>query len=144
MSEQINQLRAMSDEELRDQAKALGVSLKGNPANETIISRIAEVLGETEEAEPAPVKVITRSDKEVYKKTHTVIVSNSEDDKRPVQIGHNGRQYNIPRNVEVKIPKCIYDLLQAKEVRLERNAETGETRTYTVMKYPNQLVSVDQ
>lgn len=82
---------------------------------------------------------VTRSDSDVFKPAITVIISDTALDKQPVFVSLNGRQYYIKRNVPVKIPLAIYNILiEAQEVRMEYR--DGERYFYSVQKYPLQVV----
>mgnify|MGYP000374408301 CR=1 FL=1 len=145
MNEQdVNQL---SGEALKDQAKILGVSLKGNPGEAKLRERILEVLnGGANSSEGSDANkhqnIDLNNDQEPGKstksKTVTINIATSEKDKQPVAVGLNGKVYRMKRGVNVEVPEGVVSILN-DAIQMHRDPETGEDRP--VPAYPFQIVS---
>lgn len=127
-------LHALSYEELKEQARILGVPVKGN--TETLRSNIQAALnGDVPEvvAESKPVA------KEESPKRNwiTIQIAEKEGDNQPVFVGHNGRAYYIRRGEPVEVPPHVVDVLKHANQQVRSN--NGEWKT--VPSYPFQILS---
>lgn len=124
---------ALSGAELKEQAKVLGISLIGNPKDDTLRDKIREALGEVPAAETvAAAPVVDETERMI-----TIIIARSERDKQPVPIGVNGRVIRIKRGEQVTIPERFVHALR-NAVQQIRDADSGEMRD--VEAYPFQIL----
>jgi hypothetical protein len=134
-------IKALSGEELRTQAKVLEISLKGNPGDQLIQERMIEALGlsnnENDENKSASVNVSKKSDSSKSKMV-TIVIATKEDDDQPVPVGLNGKNYRMVRGEEVTVPAGVVDILNNAK-QMIRDRKTGKDRE--VLSYPFQIVS---
>lgn len=120
MSEDNINLYNLSSEDLREQARILGISLKGNPNDDTIRKKIMEETGDAPK-EPEPVKGKDRAD------WVTIVIAEDETDQQPAFVGINGKAYWIRRGEPVAVPPSVVEVLKhAKQVKT--NPKTGERK----------------
>ena len=122
-------LATLSLDELKEQARILGISLKGGFSEDTLREKIQAVLDG--DSEPAPVKAAPKK-----KDTVTIVIAESDTDTQPVYVGLNCKSYRIKRGVEVEVPKGVADILAGAKRKVVRN--NGEVRE--VQSYPFQIV----
>lgn len=124
-------------EELEAAAADLGVKFQANTKDDTLRKNIKEKLGEapapddakrTDQAAPGEAKKAKR---------FRIIVATHDQDKQPVQVGVNGRNYVIERGKEVTVPASVVEVLR-NAVQHQYDPKTmEETR---VMAYPFQVM----
>lgn len=119
----------LSTEELRNQARILGVSLKGNPSDDTVRGKIREALGE-EKKEPEP----TKKNRDGW---ITIIIAEDESDQQPAFVGVNGKAYYIRRGEPVAVPEAVVEVLE-HAMQVKTNPKTGEQKR--VPTYPFSIV----
>ena len=124
-------LNALSYEELKEQARILGVPVKGN--TDTLRSNIQAAL-DGEEPE-----VVAESPKKEPKKKDpkanwiTIQIAEKEGDNQPVFVGHNGRAYYIRRGEPVQVPPHVVDVL--KHANQQVRASNGEWKSVPSKSY---------
>jgi hypothetical protein len=114
-------------EELKEQARILGISLKGGLSEETLRSKIREVLGGTSSDDEEPVVVLDQQVKSRVK----IRIHEDENDKYPVFVGVNGKSYRIQRGVDVDVPAEVAEVLRNAVQSVTRNGETRQVPTYS-------------
>ena len=114
-------LNELNLDELKEQARILGVSLKGGLSEDTIKERILEAMGE----KPVESKPVAKT-----KNTVTIVISEDDNDSQPVFVGVNGKSYRIKRGMEVAVPKEVADVLQQSKQRFFRNGDWVYRPTY--------------
>lgn len=135
------EIKALSGEELRTQAKVLEISLKGNPGDQLIQERMIEALGlsnnssheNTSNQEPASNKPEASKPEMV-----TIVIATKEDEDQPVPVGLNGKVYRMVRGEEVTVPVGVVDILNNAK-QLVRDRKTGKDRE--VLAYPFQIIN---
>lgn len=140
------EIKALSGEELRTQAKVLEINLRGNPGDQLIQERMIEALGLTVDgADNLTSNSTTQDSLEPSKKagnskseTVTIIIATKEDDDQPVPVGLNGKVYRMVRGEEVTVPKGVIDILNNAK-QLVRDRKSGKDRE--VLAYPFQIVN---
>ncbi|GEK48435.1 hypothetical protein HPA02_27180 [Bisbaumannia pacifica] len=134
-------LNSLSKEQLKEQANILGVTLKGNPAEETIRDKLREALGEDS---PSPAKPkLSDGGIAVRKgeKRYTIEIHKDGKDKQPVFLGCNGRTVRIKRGEQVTIGEGLFQSLRnATESRLDTETEEW----VQVPSYPYTVLSVEE
>jgi hypothetical protein len=134
-------IKALSGEELRTQAKVLEISLKGNPGDQLIQERMIEALGlsndESGEKKNASLNISKKSDSDKPKMV-TIVIATKEDEDQPVAVGLNGKVYRMVRGEEVTVPNGVVDILNNAK-QMIRDRKTDKERE--VLSYPFQIVS---
>lgn len=106
-------LEDLSRTDLEEQAKLLDVKFTAATSDETLRNRIAEKLGEPVQA-PVDVRPKGKKDKdkeEDHGQRISIILSESESDRRPVVVGVNGKNYVMKRGVPVSVPMAVIEVL---------------------------------
>lgn len=117
-------LLALSLDELKEQARILGVSLKGGMSEDTLRERIQAALdGDTEDK---PKEVAKPKSKDVV----TIMIAEDENDRQPVFVGVNGKSYRIKRGMEVEVPASVAEVLKNAKQSSYRNGEWKTRPTY--------------
>ena len=124
----------LSSEELKEQARILGISLKGGLNDETIRNKIKEALGEP----TTPATPVTPNKAGSAKKQKTVVVNfpMTKEDKQPVFIGLNGKNYRVRRGEDVEIPAELLNVLEDAKQHIcdeDGNWEWVPTYNYNVV-----------
>lgn len=122
--------------ELEQAASDLGVKFQSNTSDDKLRSRINEHLGSPtpDEAKSSGQAAPGESKKA---KRYRLIVATNEQDKQPVQIGVNGRNYVIERGKEVVVPESVVEVLR-NAVQHQYDPHTMEE--IKVMAYPFQVL----
>ena len=113
-------LNSLTKDQLKEQAQILGVTLKGNPTEDTIREKLREALGEGSPS-AAPAKsddtgIAVRKGEKRY----TIEIHKDGKDKQPVFLGCNGRTVRIKRGEQVTIGEGLFQSLKnATESRLD-------------------------
>ena len=121
-------LNDLSLKELKEQAKILGIDLKGAASTDTIRERIYSVLGQ-----PTEKKVEAK----VKKGWVNIVVAESETDKQPVFVGVMGNSYRIRRGETVSVPPHVVQALKEAIQRIPQ--KDGTIRE--IPTYPFQIVA---
>ena len=118
-------LDTLSKDELKEQAKILGITLAGNPGEDTIRAKIREALGEA--APAADVAASKDNGIAVRKgeKRYTIKIHKDGKDKQPVPLACNGRVVRIKRGETVTIGEGLFHSLN-NAVQNVRDEDTGE------------------
>lgn len=143
MNETID-LNALSGDELKEQAKILEISLKGNPSDDTIRAKIREKLGEPEpeakaKAKKAPVKYGHAI--QPGEKIYTVEIHKDGRDKQPVYLRCNERSVRVKRGEKVRLGQGIFNSLK-RAVEQRKDQDTGEW--IEVPSYPYTVLDVEE
>ncbi|NCF34757.1 MAG: hypothetical protein GWP50_14455 [Proteobacteria bacterium] len=124
----------LSLEELKEQARILGIVIKGNPSADTLRERIRRAVV----VEPA---ADTKSEVEEPERRSgwpTIVISEDENDQQPVFVGVNGKNYWIRRGEPVAVPpEVVNALTDAKQVVW--NGKDGVSKT--IPSYPFRIES---
>lgn len=92
----------LSVEELKEQARILGIVIRGNPSADTLRDRIRAAVN-IEPAEGSEPRAEEAPDRR--KDWKTVVISEDERDQQPVFVGVNGKSYWIRRGEPVRVPR---------------------------------------
>jgi len=93
-------------DELKEQARILGVDVKGNLGIGRLRELIKEAIGaKNEEEEKSP--VLDRK-----KNWVTIVISEDEKDQQPAFVGVNGKSYWIRRGEPVAVPPEVVEALR--------------------------------
>jgi hypothetical protein len=134
-------IKALTGEELRTQAKVLEIKFAANAGDRTIQERMIETLGlsndENGENKNASVNVSKKSDTDKPKMV-TIVIATKEDEDQPVAVGLNGKVYRMVRGEEVTVPAGVVDILNNAK-QMIRDRKTDKERE--VLSYPFQTVS---
>jgi len=118
----MSEVDTLTSEELREQAKIMGISLRGNPSDETLREKLRAALGED----------ITPSVDEAKSKAKgndwvTITIHEDPNNKQPVFVGVNGKSYRIKRGVPVSVPRAVVENLN-DAVRVEYYQDEDRNR----------------
>ena len=118
----------LSLEELKEQARILGIAIRGNPSADTLREKIREAVN----IEPAAdAKPIAEEDLNRKKDWITVVIAEDENDQHPVFVGVNGKNYWIRRGEPVPVPPEVITVLQdAIQVGMDSKGKTTTKPTY--------------
>jgi hypothetical protein len=118
----------LSLEELKEQARILGIAIRGNPSADTLREKIREAVN----IEPAAdAKPIAEEDLDRKKDWITVVIAEDENDQHPVFVGVNGKNYWIRRGEPVPVPPEVVTVLQdAIQVGMDSKGKTTTKPTY--------------
>lgn len=121
-------LNELSLKELKEQAKILGVDLKGAASTDTIRDRIYSVLGQPTEDKVEP---------KVKSGWVKILIAESETDKQPVFVGVDGNSFRIRRGEAVSVPQKVVNALKDAIQRIPQ--KDGTIRE--IPTYPFQIVA---
>jgi hypothetical protein len=118
----------LSLEELKEQARILGIAIRGNPSADTLREKIREAVN----IEPAAdAKPVAEEDLGRKKDWVTVVIAEDENDQHPVFVGVNGKNYWIRRGEPVPVPPEVVTVLQdAIQVGMDSKGKTTTKPTY--------------
>ena len=136
---ELQDIKNLSGEELKNHAKMLDVSVTGNMKDETIQKKIIEKLGLTDEAEGgagnASKNKSGQSSEPGKERMVKVRIQGDKANKQPVPLAVNGRVLRIKRNEDVHIPESFLEVLKnAKQLQYEENSK-GELESSEVFSY---------
>ncbi len=118
----------LSLDELKEQAKILGITIKGNPSADTLRERIRQAVN-IEPAEGS--KPVDVDDSDRKKDWITIFINEDEKDQHPVYVGVNGKSYWIRRGENVPVPPEVVSVLDdAKQVTMDVNGNSSTRHTY--------------
>ena len=124
----------LSLEELKEQARILGIVIKGNPSADTLRERIRKAVV----VEPAADAKSEVEEPDRRSGWPTIVISEDENDQQPVFVGVNGKNYWIRRGEPVAVPpEVVNALTDAKQVVL--NGKDGVSKT--IPSYPFRIES---
>jgi len=115
-------------DELKEQARILGIVIKGNPSADTLRDRIRKAVN-IEPAEPQDVA----GDEDADRKAGwvKVFINEDESDQHPVFVGVNGKYYWIRRGENVLVPPEVANVLgDGKQVITDVNGKTTTKHSY--------------
>ncbi|MAG09805.1 MAG: hypothetical protein CL494_05275 [Actinobacteria bacterium] len=123
----------LSLDELKEQARILGIVVRGNPGADTLREKIRNaVMIEP----PADQKQAPKEDPDRKKGWITIVIAEDEQDQQPVYVGVNGKSYFIRRGEPVPVPPEVVEVLNnAKQTVF--NGKDGTSKT--VPTYPFQI-----
>lgn len=122
-------LNNLTLKELKEQARVLGIDLKGASSTDLIRERIYSVIGEPADAPAKKPKA--------KKGWLTIVIAESEKDKQPVFVGVDGHSYRIRRGENVAVPPQVVEALKQAIQRIPQ--KDGTIRE--VPSYPFQIVA---
>ena len=115
-------------DELKEQARILGIVIKGNPSADTLRDRIRKAVN-IEPAEPQDVAGDEAADRKAG--WVKVFINEDESDQHPVFVGVNGKNYWIRRGENVLVPPEVANVLgDAKQVITDVNGKTTTKHSY--------------
>jgi len=118
----------LSLDQLKEQARILGIVIKGNPSAETLRTRIKAAV---EIEPPSNQKVKKEEDPGRKKDWITVVIDQDEKDQAPVFVGVNGKSYYIRRGEPVPVPPPVVEVLtNAKQVIMNQDGSSRIVPTY--------------
>lgn len=137
MSDELN-LDTLGKDELKEQAKILGITLQGNPSDDTIREKIREELdGSAPKANAqANTKPDAATDNSIAvrkgEKRYTIKIHKDGKDKQPVPLACNGRVVRIKRGETVTIGAGLFESLKnaVQMVKDEDSEEMTEVPAY--------------
>jgi len=131
MSSTEAEIYALSLEELKEQARILGISLKGNPSEDTVREKIFDALGmKDKKAEEA-------LDSQAKKKGWIKItIHEDEKDPHPAFVGYNGKSYRIRRGEPVAVPPQLIEILENAKQKIFVQQRDGSMKEKIVPTYP--------
>lgn len=124
-------LMNMSYEELKNQARILGISLKGNPSADTLREAIRSETTESEEG-GAEVEVV-----DLKKDWVTIEIAESEREQSDVFVGVNGRNFHIKRGIPVAVPPEVEQVLASAKQTVY---EGKDMRPRKVPRHPYRVI----
>jgi hypothetical protein len=118
----------LSLEELKEQARILGIVIRGNPSADTLREKIRQAVN----IEPAAdAKPVAEEDLDRKKDWITVVIAEDENDQHPVFVGVNGKNYWIRRGEPVPVPPEVVTVLQdAIQMGLDSKGNVTSRPTY--------------
>jgi hypothetical protein len=118
----------LSLDELKEQARILGIVIRGNPSADTLREKIRQAVN----IEPAAdAKPVAEEDLDRKKDWVTVVIAEDENDQHPVFVGVNGKNYWIRRGEPVPVPPEVVTVLQdAIQMGLDSKGNVTSRPTY--------------
>lgn len=127
MSTELN-LYNLSLDQLKEQARILGIVIRGNPGAETLRERIRQAVEIEPPADQKPAKSESPDRKRDW---ITVVIAEDEDDAQPAFVGVNGKSYRIRRGEPVAVPPAVVEVLKnAIQVVTKADGSTKRVPTY--------------
>ena len=130
-------LHALPMDELRDQARILGVKASANVSKDELIKRLNDAIADGSEPDSADDVQVTKAAKakpKAEKKAkstksewRTIVIAEDEYDRQPVFVGVNGKSYRIKRGEPVSVPASVVEALTNALQRVT-NPRTGESK----------------
>jgi len=114
----------LSMDELQEQARILGIVVRGNVSIDTLRTKIKAAV----EIQPTAAEA-SRQDEDLGRKKDwvTIVIAEDEQDTQPAFVGVNGRSYRIRRGEPVAVPPEVVAVLNdAQQVVV--NAKTGQSK----------------
>ena len=119
----------LSVDQLKEQARILGIVIKGNPSADTLRERIRKAV----EIEPsAEQKAAAKEENPDRKKNWvTIVINEDEEDQQPAFVGVNGKSYRIRRGEPVAVPPEVVEVLKnAMQVIMKQDGTVKRVPTY--------------
>ena len=121
-------------DQLKEQARILGIAIKGNPSADALRERIRSAI----EIEPPAGTKAKEDNPDRRKGWVTIVIAEDEKDQQPAFVGVNGKSYRIRRGEPVAVPPEVVAVLgDAKQVII--NPKDGSTKK--VPTYPFRIES---
>jgi len=114
----------LSLDELKEQARILGIVVRGNVSIDTLRTKIKAAV----EIEP-PAAESNKPKEDLGRKNGwvTIVIAEDEQDTQPAFVGVNGKSYRIRRGEPVAVPPEVVAVLNdAQQVVV--NAKTGQSK----------------
>jgi hypothetical protein len=126
----------LSIDQLKEQARILGIVIKGNPSADALRERIRSAI----EVEPSEDKKASakKEDPDRKKGWVTIVIAEDEQDQQPAFVGINGKSYRIRRGEPVAVPPEVVSVLK-DAMQVITNTKTGEQKR--VPTYPFRVES---
>lgn len=124
-------LNSLTVSQLKEQARILGIEIKGSPTASQLREKILAVLNDgdvTDLEEPAIAQ--TNSD------WVTIVVAEDEKDQQPAYVGVNAKSYRIRRGEPVSVPPEVVEVLRNAKQRIPQKDGTYKN----VPTYPFSIV----
>ena len=127
-------LYSLSIDELKEQARILGIVVRGNVSAETLRNKIRSAI----EIEPPADQKVKTEDLGRKKDWITIVIAEDENDTQPAFVGVNGKSYRIRRGEPVPVPPEVVRVLRdAQQVVV--NPKDGSSKK--VPTYPFRIES---
>jgi len=113
----------LSLDELKEQARILGIVIKGNPSADALRERIRSAI------EVEPPSDLKKKDETPDRKAGwiTIVIAEDEKDQQPAFVGVNGKSYRIRRGEPVAVPPEVVAVLKDAQ-QLIINPKTGTSK----------------
>lgn len=122
-------------DELKEQARILGIQVRGNPSADTLRDKIRQAVN----IEPAESKKPeAKEDVDRKKGWKKIVIAEDENDTRPVFVGINGKNFWIRRGEPVLVPPEVITVLK-DAIQVVWNGKEGTSKE--IPTYPYQVVS---
>jgi len=114
----------LSHDELKEQARILGIVVRGNVSIDTLRTKIKAAV----EIEPTAAEASKPQEDLGRKKDWvTIVIAEDEADTQPAFVGVNGRSYRIRRGEPVAVPPEVVAVLNDAQ-QLVHNPKTGQSK----------------
>ena len=112
-------------DELKEQARILGIQVRGNPSADTLREKIKQAVNiePAADAKPAAEEPVDRK-----KGWKTIVIAEDEQDQQPVFVGINGKNYWIRRGEPVQVPPEVITVLSDAQ-QVVWNGKDGTSKT---------------
>lgn len=129
----------MSISQLKEQARIMGIQIKGNPSADTLRARIKEAV-EIEPSDEEKERLSKKADANPDRKAGwvTIVISEDEKDQQPAFVGVNGKSYRIRRGEPVAVPPEVVNVLKDAQ-QVITNPTTGDVKR--IQTYPYRIES---
>lgn len=112
-------------DELKEQARILGIQVRGNPSADTLREKIKQAVNIEPAADAKPAAAESVDRKKGWK---TVVIAEDEQDQQPVFVGINGKNYWIRRGEPVQVPPEVITVLSDAQ-QVVWNSKDGTSKT---------------
>ena len=112
-------------DELKEQARILGIQVRGNPSADTLREKIKQAVNIEPAADAKPAAEESVDRKKGWK---TIVIAEHEQDQQPVFVGINGKNYWIRRGEPVQVPPEVVTVLSDAQ-QVVWNGKDGTSKT---------------
>ena len=112
-------------DELKEQARILGIQVRGNPSADTLREKIKQAVNIEPAADAKPAAEESVDRKKGWK---TIVIAEDEQDQQPVFVGINGKNYWIRRGEPVQVPPEVVTVLSDAQ-QVVWNGKDGTSKT---------------
>ena len=112
-------------DELKEQARILGIQVRGNPSADTLREKIKQAVNIEPAADAKPAAEESVDRKKGWK---TIVIAEDEQDQQPVFVGINGKNYWIRRGEPVQVPPEVITVLSDAQ-QVVWNGKDGTSKT---------------